>query len=633
MDYFISFDHLGNKIKMSAYDRLSKQIDLLAGANEPALHEAYFNLWENAMLLHGDQFQNVVVRLASLLPESKMSLTWNLLSQGMLLSFHPAKGNAFSALSAAETSFVELHDKSGEGAAQALKVVYYKNNGRLDLAQECVQNAIDNMGDSELYRPFLCIAFYQAGEISHLLNDYQTAIAYYKKGISFAKPSTAIHTRLLIGLANSYKDSNESEKALELFEQALNQIYNANNYILESKIYADMANYYFRKNDFANSISFHEKSIAIRKKQNMANPLSTNYLELAEICLKQNKNDEALNYALLAEKIVTDLNIVIKLSQVYHIISTIYEAMGNLAGALDYYKKYHTKKEEVFSHESSMKIKQLSMRHEIENVQKENELFELKNVTLKEALEEIGSSVRYAKRIQEAILPTIDMIKEKFPQSFVLYRPKDIVAGDFYWMEQIDDTILIAAADCTGHGVPGAMVSVVCSNALNRAVKEFHRLTTGEILDKVTDLVLETFEKSVTEVMDGMDISLLSINKITKTIQWSGAHNPLLYFNDTMHEIPANKQPIGKNDYRKPFTTHYIDYSEGTTFFLFTDGFSDQFGGPDGKKFKYRQLQSTLLKLVNNSQEVQLRTLDQTFTNWKGDLEQIDDVCIIGIRL
>lgn len=248
--------------------------------------------------------------------------------------------------------------------------------------------------------------------------------------------------------------------------------------------------------------------------------------------------------------------------------------------------------------------------------------------------QEIIDSITYAKHIQDAILPPTNLILEKLPETFVLYKPKDIVAGDFYWMEELNDTILIAVADCTGHGVPGAMVSVVCSNALNRAVKEFHLMDTGKILDKVTDLVIETFEKSNSDVKDGMDISLLSIHKKTKEMHWSGANNPLWYFDSTgFQEIVPDKQPIGKNDLRKSFTSHRIEYSSPSTFYLFTDGFADQFGGPKGKKYKYRQLEETLSQVSMEKVEIQLQKLDQAFQEWKGDLEQVDDVCVIGIKI
>lgn len=253
---------------------------------------------------------------------------------------------------------------------------------------------------------------------------------------------------------------------------------------------------------------------------------------------------------------------------------------------------------------------------------------------VEEKQKEIIESITYAKRLQEAILPPQEFIDKYVPNNFIIYKPKDLVAGDFYWAEIINDMFFIAAADSTGHGVPGAMVSVVCSNALNRAIKEFNLTTTGKILDKTRELVLETFEKSTSEVKDGMDISLLCIDSRNKNIFWSGANNPLWYVQDNeLKEIKADKQPIGKTEYSKPFTTHQIEYKENTSFYLFTDGFADQFGGPNGKKFKYKQFSDLLLKHTDLVQEEQSVIIDKAFTEWKGDLEQVDDVCVIGIKI
>jgi|GEM_PF-2485433 len=253
---------------------------------------------------------------------------------------------------------------------------------------------------------------------------------------------------------------------------------------------------------------------------------------------------------------------------------------------------------------------------------------------IEEKQKEILKSISYAKRLQEAILPPQEFVDTHLANNFIYYQPKDIVAGDFYWAEKVGEVFFIAAADSTGHGVPGAMVSVVCSNALNRTIKEFKLTDTGKILDKTRELVIETFEKSASDVKDGMDISLLSIDFENKKIFWSGANNPLWYIqNSELNKIKADKQPIGKADYQKPFTTHQIAYIENTTFYLFTDGFADQFGGPKGQKFKYNQFSDLLLKNNNLPQKQQAEIINKTLLEWKGDLEQVDDVCVIGIKL
>lgn len=273
----------------------------------------------------------------------------------------------------------------------------------------------------------------------------------------------------------------------------------------------------------------------------------------------------------------------------------------------------------------------LSFRNHTEayesELEEKNRIISLKN-------HEILDSIMYAKRLQDAIMPPREVIQKHLPESFILYKPKDIVAGDFYFAEQRDEYFFVAAADCTGHGVPGAFVSVVCSNALNRAVLELQLAEPGDILDKVTELVVDTFKKSGQDVKDGMDISLCAINTATGTVKWAGANNPLwMVCEGEFQEIKATKQPVGKNDLNKQFTTHLLNLAKGTLLYLFTDGFADQFGGPQGKKFKYKQLAELILSAKGLSMKQQCERLESAFMNWKGNNEQVDDVCIIGLKL
>jgi serine phosphatase RsbU (regulator of sigma subunit) len=256
---------------------------------------------------------------------------------------------------------------------------------------------------------------------------------------------------------------------------------------------------------------------------------------------------------------------------------------------------------------------------------------------VEEKQKEISDSINYAKRIQNAILPSQRYFQNHLPDSFILYLPKDIVAGDFYFMEDVGDTVILAVADCTGHGVPGAMVSVVCHNALTRSVKEFGLTEPQKILDKTRELVLETFEKSEDQVNDGMDIALCSINKKTNTLLFSGANNGLfLVRKGELLEFKADKQPIGKFIHAKPFTARTITIEKGDQFYLYSDGYADQFGGeagkPGGKKFKYSRLKTLIQEISLKDSEAQRTILNETLTNWRGEIEQIDDVCIIGFR-
>lgn len=285
------------------------------------------------------------------------------------------------------------------------------------------------------------------------------------------------------------------------------------------------------------------------------------------------------------------------------------------------------------------------VEHQRSNISMQKKILEEKN-------KEIFDSILYAKRLQEAILPSNKLLNKYLPNSYVFYKPKDIVAGDFYWMDTFAkddfgnylkpldteinpaDCIIFAVADCTGHGVPGAMISIFCSNALNRAIKEFYLLDPGNILDKVRSLVIETFEKSDMEVRDGMDISLCVFNFKTFELYWAGANNPLwLVRNQEMIEYKPDRQPIGKFDNPTNFKTHKIQLEKGDKFYIFSDGLADQFGGQKGKKLKTGKMRELIMAQQSNSMQMQFDIMDKFFEMWKGSLEQVDDICVIGVSV
>ena len=265
---------------------------------------------------------------------------------------------------------------------------------------------------------------------------------------------------------------------------------------------------------------------------------------------------------------------------------------------------------------------------------KQKTLIEHQKNIVEEAHQEIRDSINYAKRIQSAILPSTQEFKKHLPNSFVLYKPKDVVAGDFYWMESVSQSslVLFAAADCTGHGVPGAMVSVVCNNALNRSVREYGLTNPGNILDKTREIVIQEFEKSDEIVKDGMDIALCGIEG--NKLHYAGAHNPLwIIRKGELIETKANKQPIGRFDRSEPYSTHSVDLKQGDTIYIFSDGYVDQFGGEKGKKFKSKAFRTLLLSIQDKTMAEQKTVINETFEAWRGSLEQIDDVCVIGVRI
>lgn len=296
-------------------------------------------------------------------------------------------------------------------------------------------------------------------------------------------------------------------------------------------------------------------------------------------------------------------------------------------------------------------VQKKNVENQRDLLNKQYVLTETQSSLLQSKNREILDSINYAKRLQEAILPSDAMLQENLKDGFILYKPKDIVAGDFYWVDKKEDFTYFAVADCTGHGVPGAIVSVVCLNALNSVMLQYELPKPNEILDAVTGIITKVFERGKHQINDGMDIGLCAWNRKTNMLYFSGAYNPLwivssrnqldaptlLVSNETdnlfLHEITGTRQPVGHYHDSIPFELHQVQLQKGDCLYLITDGYPDQFGGEKGKKLKYKQLKSLILESMSLDMDDQGKILEEVYVNWMGDLEQIDDVCIMGIRI
>ncbi len=250
---------------------------------------------------------------------------------------------------------------------------------------------------------------------------------------------------------------------------------------------------------------------------------------------------------------------------------------------------------------------------------------------------EIRDSIHYAKRIQEAILPSQEEISKAFPDSFVLFKPRDIVSGDFYWFSEKNEKLIITVADCTGHGVPGAFMSMIGNTLLNEIVNEKEILNPDEILGQLRENIMKCLKQTGAdgENKDGMDIALCVFDKKTLELHFAGANNPLYVISNTdLLEIKGDKQPIGVyKGGHKPFTSHQLSLKQGDCIYIASDGYADQFGGINGKKFKYKQMKDLLLSLSTQSMANQKQALNDSIEQWKGELEQVDDILVIGFRV
>ncbi len=273
-----------------------------------------------------------------------------------------------------------------------------------------------------------------------------------------------------------------------------------------------------------------------------------------------------------------------------------------------------------------------------EQVVRQKEEIETKNEELEVLYKHVTDSIKYAKRIQEAILPPDSLVKRILPNAFVLYKPKDIVSGDFYWMDEKNNKTMFAAVDCTGHGVPGAFMSIVGYNILKHVVTNSELTTPALILDNLNVGVSETLHhgQQESQAKDGMDISFCTIDFKTLELQYAGAYNPLYLIRDgILIQTKADKFPIGLflGEEKKKFTNHSIQLQKGDSIFIFSDGYADQFGGPNGKKFMANHFRDLLLEIHTYPIEKQKSVLNKTIEDWRGPLDQVDDILIIGIKI
>ncbi|MHC1704252.1 MAG: PP2C family protein-serine/threonine phosphatase [Tenuifilaceae bacterium] len=249
----------------------------------------------------------------------------------------------------------------------------------------------------------------------------------------------------------------------------------------------------------------------------------------------------------------------------------------------------------------------------------------------------IKESIRYAKRIQEAVLQPEEQINEILQENFILFKPRDIVSGDFYWIKQIDNFIIIVAADSTGHGVPGAFMSMLGVSFLNEIVRKKEVTKASDIIEHLRTEIIEALQQKGTsgEQKDGMDIALCVLDNSSNEIQFCGANNNLIIVTAAkeIKEIYSDKMPVAIYENMQPFTNHTFSLQRGDSIYLATDGYVDQFGGQYDKKFKINQLKDIFVDISDKPMNEQKDILNTNFENWKGDHEQTDDVTIIGIRI
>ena len=482
----------------------------------------------------------------------------------------------------------------------------------------------------------------QLGLIYSRLCNFQKALEYFNKGLK---------------IREELGDENAVASSLNRIGMVLRQ----------TKKYEESLEYYFR-------------SLEIRKKNKQVSAIPWTLLGIANTYEDMKRYPESLDYyeegmkggdkrctlqcmmgagrvysqtgdATHAEKrlkesllMAQELNSMVLVAEAHSALAAHYELFKKPDKALKSFKQYLKARETFQSNEVQSKLSNIEVAHAVEKSEQEKEIYRLRHVELKNAYDlieeknrDITASINYASRIQRAMLPGPSDLKGLSSKSFILYLPKDIVSGDFYWFTRISGKLIIVAGDCTGHGVPGALMSMLGISFLEEIVNEREITESGQILNELRKEVQRALHQKGTkeEAKDGMDITLCVIDRSKKMVQYSGAYNSLyLIRNEELLEYPADRMPIGIFDLSdKSFTSQDFPYLPNDIIYMFSDGYADQFGGPNSKKFKYSALKELLIKIHNLPLKEQKKILESEFLKWKGANPQTDDVLIMGLRL
>ncbi len=570
--------------------------------------------------------------------------------------------------------FLGKYNKSAESYTNALKI--FEENKDFDgLASTEL-----NLGNIYYY---------------YLNNDkYTTALKYYRSAEKYAikAQNGEAFVRTKINIAQVYKEKSKVDSAIILTNQVLSFV--TKNYkslntpnFLYFQAYLNLGSLYTTKNQFKKAE--HALLTIINKYPEIMNISSYKadvYGTLGPLYQKWGKTRFAISYYEKSIALYTQLGYRQELSETYKYLSKLYSQQGNYKLSLKNFQSYSDLKDSLFNAEITKQITEMQAKYQSEKKEKEIELLtkeqekqKLVNQSImavsvlivivgflvfrsylqkkkanailqqqndeiskqkeqiEEQSEEIKDSIKYASRIQRAVLPPVDLYEKLFSDYFILFRPRDIVSGDFYWMAEKNEMQYIVAADCTGHGVPGAFMSMLGISFLNEIINKESIDNAADILNDLREHIIHALRQTgkANEAKDGMDIAISVIDKKNMKIQFAGAYNPLYLIRDgELKQFKADKMPIGiyfrEN---KPFTNTIIDIQPNDNIYMFSDGFVDQFGGAKGRKFMSKRFKELLLSIADEPLKKQGNILDVKLDMWREERPQIDDVLVLGIKI
>ncbi len=537
------------------------------------------------------------------------------------------------------------------------------------------------------YKSGVAYSFRCSGAAYSLVSQFQIGLADLQKAfvLFFELGNKQAIATTLRNIGNIYKALNQIEKSLEHYYNALRFAKEVDDQQGVAYIYGHIGDAKFMLQNYDMALDFMYRAIEIHSERGDDFGLANSYIILGNIYLATDQHQKAFGYILqainksnkinhlrgiadansslgnfyrdqknyakalyqhqIAMSAATEMGEKLLISRIYKNISETYKASGNFEKALETYTRYDEVKSFVQNANNEITVRTLQAQFELEQSEKEKEIYKFKNIELANANKliesknkDITDSIKYAKHIQEAILPERNYMKQYLQDFFIFYKPKDIVSGDFYWFLEKNGLLYIAAVDCTGHGVPGAFVSIVGGNILNQVVRQNDFTDASEILDSVNNMfnmsIRQTFEESV--VKDGMDLVLCVIDKEKMIVNFAGAYNPLYIVRDNEINIyKGNKFPIGIfiGDEVKKFSSQNIPIQKNDVLYLFSDGYVDQFGGKENKKLMHKRFRDLIIENSQLPMKLQHYNFELFFENWKGNREQVDDILLIGLRI
>lgn len=520
----------------------------------------------------------------------------------------------------------ELGDEEGMAASYGNLAIIFDELGRLDSSLHYYKKALAIYSrDNNLMQLASC---YDNMSLIYLQKkDFENALAFHGKGFDIRKniADTMGIMASMENLGSIYIKQNKPDKAIEVSNQVLGI---ARRFQAKEDVkYAlfNLRDAYEMKGDIKSAYRIQKQLMGL--KDSIRNIENMNHIAEMEARFKNKEQEAELGEIKLQQKLREQENEISNRKKNSLIIILVISGVSFLLVSTLIFKRFKDKQKVA------------------EELEKKNTAIESQKLIIDKAYAELAEfnknitdSIRYAKRIQQAIFPTKDKMQRCLPDSFVFFQPKDIVSGDFYWMENSGDDVYFALVDCTGHGVPGAFMSIVGVNLLNQALFESKLTSPAQILNQINigleATVKQTEEESV--IRDGMEITLCKWNRKKNEFVFAGA-NHIMYQvrNGELITHRGDKHPIGASytDMHRDFTNVTIDIQKGDMFYLTSDGYPDQFGGPKGKKFKFKQLEEKFVQISNESLPLQKEQLSKTFNDWKGAYEQLDDVLVMGVRI